>query len=224
MARQTKEEAERTREAVLDAAEYVFLERGVARATLDDVARAAGFTRGAVHWHFRDKLGLFNALVGRVRLVEEAVARRIAAEHGLGPLEALGRAVLEALAGLEADPRQRRPLVVLRLRCEYTAEMAPALDRQRAADAQLREATRRAFADAAARGRLAPGWEPDTAALAFHALVGGLVDGWLRGEGRFSLTKEGAEAIRAFLGAVAAGDQVQQGGGGRRADTVATQS
>jgi AcrR family transcriptional regulator len=206
MARQTKEEAERTREAVLDAAERVFLERGVGRATLEDVARAAGFTRGAVHWHFGDKPGLFNALAERVRLVEERVARRIAAEGGPDPLENLGRAVLEALAGLEADPRQRRSLTVLRLRCEYTEEMAPALDRQRAADALLREATRRAFADAAARGRLAPGWEPGTAALAFHALVGGLVDGWLRGEGGFSLTGDGAEAIRAFLGAVAAGD------------------
>jgi hypothetical protein len=40
----------------------VFLERGVSRATLDEIARAAGVTRGAIYWHFRDKLEIFVAL------------------------------------------------------------------------------------------------------------------------------------------------------------------
>ena len=40
-------------------------------------------------------------------------------------------------------------------------------------------------------GRLAPSLEPGTAALASHALVGGFVDDWLRGEGSPSLTKGG---------------------------------
>ena len=62
MARRTKEEAEQTRNAVLTAASQVFLERGVARATLEEVAQAAGVTRGAVYWHFRDKVDLFLAI------------------------------------------------------------------------------------------------------------------------------------------------------------------
>ena len=43
--RRTKAEAEQTREAVIGAAVAVFLERGVARATFDEIARAAGVTR-----------------------------------------------------------------------------------------------------------------------------------------------------------------------------------
>lgn len=205
MARRTKVEADRTRELVLDAAEQVFLARGVAHATLDDVAQAAGFTRGAVHWHFGDKLGLFNALVGRVQLIEEALARRMAASEGPDALKSLGEALVEALQALEDDPHQRRLLTVLRLRCEYTEEMAPSLDRQRAADALLLEAMQRVFADVAASGRLASGWQPNVAALAFYALTSGLVDGWLKSNGQdFSLAKEGAAAIRSFLATVAA--------------------
>ena len=42
MARRTKEEAQETRNALLDAAEHVFSERGVSRTSLTDVAAAAG--------------------------------------------------------------------------------------------------------------------------------------------------------------------------------------
>jgi TetR/AcrR family acrAB operon transcriptional repressor len=62
MVRRTKEEALATRAALLDAAEKVFRQHGVTRATLGAVASAAGVTRGALYWHFRDKDELFAAL------------------------------------------------------------------------------------------------------------------------------------------------------------------
>ena len=52
MARRTKQDAQATREALLDAAEHVFEQRGVARTSLNHIAEAAGLTRGAVYWHF----------------------------------------------------------------------------------------------------------------------------------------------------------------------------
>ena len=62
VARRTKEEAAVTRELLLDAAERVFRERGVAGSTLAEVAAAAGVTRGAVYWHFHDKADLYAAM------------------------------------------------------------------------------------------------------------------------------------------------------------------
>lgn len=59
--RRTKEDAQHTREALLDAAELVFAQRGVSRTSLQEIAKAAGLTRGAVYWHFKDKAELFNA-------------------------------------------------------------------------------------------------------------------------------------------------------------------
>ena len=52
MVRRTKAEAEATRTAILDAAEHLFQARGVSRTSLQDMAHAAGVTRGAVYWHF----------------------------------------------------------------------------------------------------------------------------------------------------------------------------
>jgi len=66
MVRRSKEDALATRNSLLDAAERVFLAQGVAGTSLNDIALAAGTTRGAIYWHFKDKADLFNAMMERV--------------------------------------------------------------------------------------------------------------------------------------------------------------
>src|SRR4029079_19014508 len=56
---------EHTRSLLLDAAEDVFAEKGFAPATLDDIARAAGYTKGAIYKHFATKEDLFRAVSDR---------------------------------------------------------------------------------------------------------------------------------------------------------------
>jgi AcrR family transcriptional regulator len=58
------------RERLLDAAAGVFAERGYRSTTVDDIATAAGLTKGAVYWNFDSKEALFAALI------EERVDRR----------------------------------------------------------------------------------------------------------------------------------------------------
>ena len=53
----------RTRAALLDAAAKMFVARGYEAASLDDIAAAAGFTRGAIYSSFDDKEDLFLAVV-----------------------------------------------------------------------------------------------------------------------------------------------------------------
>ncbi|WP_281496202.1 TetR family transcriptional regulator [Marinobacter sp. S0848L] len=67
MARKTKAEAAATRESILDAAEQVFFDKGVARASLEQIAHTAGVTRGAIYWHFRNKQDVLDAMLERVR-------------------------------------------------------------------------------------------------------------------------------------------------------------
>ena len=63
-----------THRALLDAAERCFLDVGYPGATLDAIAAQAGFTKGAVYWHFRSKEALFLNLLaeGMKRNREEA--------------------------------------------------------------------------------------------------------------------------------------------------------
>lgn len=56
-----------TRDLLLDAAEKLFAERGLGGASLEDIADAAGYTRGAIYAHFGSKEELFLAVIERQR-------------------------------------------------------------------------------------------------------------------------------------------------------------
>jgi AcrR family transcriptional regulator len=71
LGRQARKEL--TRRLLLDAAAAIFSRRGFDAASLDEVADAAGFTKGAVYSNFRSKTDLFMALIER-RLAEQLVA------------------------------------------------------------------------------------------------------------------------------------------------------
>ena len=57
------ETKENTHRQLLDAAERVFVRLGYQGATLDGIAAEAGFTKGAVYWHFQSKEALFLELL-----------------------------------------------------------------------------------------------------------------------------------------------------------------
>ncbi len=84
------ERKEMTRELLLDAAIEVFAQKGYHGASLDDVAEAAGFTKGAVYSNFTRKSDLFRELL-------ERETRRRNAALGAG-IEAVPLALLPDLA------------------------------------------------------------------------------------------------------------------------------
>jgi AcrR family transcriptional regulator len=58
---------EQTRNMLLDAAEELFARKGLLGAALDEIADAAGYTRGAIYSHFGAKEELFLAVIERQR-------------------------------------------------------------------------------------------------------------------------------------------------------------
>ena len=53
--KRTQEDAEKTKQMILDAGIRVFSEQGYYHTSMEDIARAANVTRGAVYWHFKNK-------------------------------------------------------------------------------------------------------------------------------------------------------------------------
>ena len=58
--------AERTRTALLDAAEVLFAERGFAATRLEDIAERVGIRRASIVYYYRDKRELYDAMIERV--------------------------------------------------------------------------------------------------------------------------------------------------------------
>ena len=53
--RRTQEDAEKTKQMILDAGFRIFAEQGYYHTSIEDIAKAAHVTRGAVYWHFKNK-------------------------------------------------------------------------------------------------------------------------------------------------------------------------
>jgi len=72
-----------TRARILEAAMEVFGERGYAAASMDEIARRAGNSKGGVYFHFPSKQAIFEALIGELAaLLASAVREAIERQHG----------------------------------------------------------------------------------------------------------------------------------------------
>ena len=126
--RRTKAEAAETRDAILTAAEHVFLERGVTQSTLMEIASHAGVTRGAIYFHFHDKLDVFQALISRTRFPHEEIMLQAAACDHPNPLYVLEQSILTAMELFITNERQQNVFTIIHQRCEYVGENAPVVE------------------------------------------------------------------------------------------------
>jgi len=202
MARRTKEDAQATRAAVLDAAERVFLLRGVAHTSLAEIAHAAGVTRGAIYGHFKNKADLFTAMMERVTLPLEAELAQVAAADAASSdmLAELRARAQVAIRQIVSDAQTRRVVEIAMLMVEHVDDLGELRTRR----AQAVRATVKRFAliltkAARQRGLRAPATVTATAqARGLDALIFGLTHHWLLERG-FDLEAEACQAMDAYL-------------------------
>lgn len=129
-----------TRAALVEAARQLFAREGYGAATLDRIAAEAGFTKGAVYWHFPDKQALFVEVLAS-GLAHHAVTLEGLFETARTDAAALARELDAFLVAM--DEGQDLPLLLLELKLEarHNASLAHALaavvERHQAALARL---------------------------------------------------------------------------------------
>ena len=201
MVRRTKADAEATRHSLLDAAEHLFQKRGVSRTSLNDIAVAAGTTRGAIYWHFRDKADLFNAMMERVVLpLEETL-------NGAGknpsdledPLQALRDAIAHALHKTATDERTRRVFEIATLQVEYHDEMHAVRARHLQGRNDCMQQTAKVLQSAANQQGLTLAIPVQSAALGLHVMIDGLIQNWLLDPKAFDLRRCGRQVVNTYL-------------------------
>ena len=199
MARRTKEDAEATRNALLDAAERVFYDKGVSRASLDDIAREAGATRGAIYWHFKDKVDLFAAMLERVTLPLEQSHREDGVELGGDPVLQLRTMLHDALHAVVHDERARLVFEIALYKVEYAQELLAVRDRHVGVCDGFRRKLEVALLAAARAQGVALVVPCEVAALGLWALFDGLLQGWILRQRDFDLLAVGHVTIDVYL-------------------------
>jgi TetR/AcrR family acrAB operon transcriptional repressor len=168
--RRTKEKAEQTREEIFRAGIKVFAQKGYAAATLSDVAREAGVTRGAIYWHFGNKEAFFHETTTRLDHYFDEIVR-FAQEHSGTVSEIVTGAIARLIRKFVHDEEfrlmqefvLRESLVDARSSC---AHRFPGDEHDNHAIELLTEARDGGEIDAE--------WDPTTAYFAIHSYIAGL--------------------------------------------------
>lgn len=199
MARRTKEDAQATRQQLLLAAEQVFAEKGVSRTSLQDIAQAAGTTRGAIYWHFENKADLFNAMMEQAVLPMEQALQQIGHDAGQDPLLELERAMLQTMGSIANDERTRRIFEIATSKVEYVDELESIRLRHAQGSANAAGETQRSLSEAAARRGVPLPLAPAVAAQGLQALMIGLIHTWMLSPRAFDLVQVTQAALRTYL-------------------------
>ena len=199
--RRTKEEAAQTRQDLLEAALTIFSQQGYAAARLEDIAEAAGVTRGAIYHHFGSKADLFQALVEDASALGSNVVQNAIAEGGT--FVEITRRVLVRTMHLLEDNRRFREVMALTL---FKTGGSPELDaftQQRHEQARTQvEQIAGFFRSGIEQGALRSDLAPDTAARAFLAYQNGLALLWLSNPEAFSIKGEAEELAGVLLNGI----------------------
>jgi TetR/AcrR family acrAB operon transcriptional repressor len=209
LVRRTKQDALATRHRLLDAAEQLFQAKGVSRTSLSDIATAAGTTRGAIYWHFKDKADLFNAMMDRVTLPLEESAKRVD-DEAQDPLENIRASMTSALQQVASDPQVRRVFDVAMHKVEYVDDMLAVHQRHLSARGECFGHLSNGLALAARRREGSHVPHPDAAAWGLIAMVDGLIQNWLLHTEAFDLVSTGRHALEVYLHGLGLSDGVAE--------------
>lgn len=196
--RRTQEEAEQTRQDLLDAALTVFSQKGYTATRLEDVAQSAGVTRGAIYYHFGSKAELFSALIEEANKIGNSAIDRAISEGGTFT-QIVSRILVYTFYLLEDDRRFREVMAL-----QLTSPDVEVLSQRRYDEARELVASISEFFNVIiAQGELREGLDPVVAARAFLGYQNGLASLWLFNRDAFSIKASAAELAQVFVHGIA---------------------
>ncbi|SNZ07386.1 TetR family transcriptional regulator [Cohaesibacter gelatinilyticus] len=177
MARKTKEEAEKTYQALLQAAANLFIKNGIAETTLNQIAKEAGVTRGAFYWHFEDKNDVVRALWESYAKPQlEPLRQNLVSSFQTNPVDSLRHVTSQLLDRLINDERLGQALRIVMHNVELSENHTALREYLMEEHKMMIESFTAAFERINVAGLLRTDRAVETIAWGYICLMGGLVE------------------------------------------------
>ena len=180
MARRTKEEAQATRSTIMSMALELFCRQGLARTSLTDIARAAGVTRGAIYWHFKNKSGLFIDLWQEFCQPRSAQLAASEDESEPDPLGLLHDFLLGVMRSVQGDLRYRQLFTIIFSLEELDEEQQPIREHMDAEFCRFSDSLHKALENVVRHGQLPPTLDLEQAVAFIRCMLDGFIINLLR--------------------------------------------
>lgn len=199
MARKTKLQALETRQQILDAAVQEFSARGVASTSLTDIANAAGVTRGAIYWHFKNKVELFNGVWEECESQMHSLELEYQTKFPNNPLRVLREILIYFLRATVNNPRRRALMEIIFHKCEFVGEMTSVHEARKALYLEGYSKIERILQRCIEADELPRNLHPRQAAIILRAYITGLMENWLFVPESFDLEGQAAQLIDTYI-------------------------
>ncbi|HHL2825715.1 TPA: acrEF/envCD operon transcriptional regulator [Citrobacter murliniae] len=186
MAKKTKADALKTRQHLIETAIVQFALRGVGNTTLNDIADAANVTRGAIYWHFENKIQLFNELWLQQPPLRDLIQDRLIGRWGNNPLQRLREKLVVGLQYIAEIPRQQALMQILYHKCEFNSEM---ISEQEIRDkiGLSHQSIRKSLQECMDENLIASSLDLDVIIIILHGSFSGIIKNWLMNPASYDL-------------------------------------
>lgn len=196
MARKTKQQALETRQHILDVALRLFSQQGVSATSLAEIANAAGVTRGAIYWHFKNKSDLFSEIwelsesnIGELEIEYQA-------KFPDDPLSVLREILVHILEATVTEERRRLLMEIIFHKCEFVGEMVVVQQAQRSLCLESYDRIEQTLKHCINAKMLPENLLTRRAAILMRSFISGLMENWLFAPQSFDLKKKLAPTSR----------------------------
>lgn len=199
MARKTKQQAQETRQHILDVALRLFSRQGVSSTSLAEIAKAAGVTRGAIYWHFKNKSDLFSEIwelsesnIGELEIEYQA-------KFPDDPLSVLREILVHLLEATVTEERRRLLMEIIFHKCEFVGEMAVVQQAQRSICVESYDRIEQTLTHCIKAKMLPGNLMTRRAAILMRGYISGIMENWLFAPQSFDLKKEERDYVAILL-------------------------
>lgn len=201
MVRKTKEDAEITRQRIINAARELFSTNGVSKTSLEKIAKHADVTRGAVYWHFENKTELFHAIREQVflPLIDRIDSTLLASQNEQNPLQRIENFLIGTIRVLAEDKATRQTYEVLMTKCEYVDEFAQVLQQILNNCDSLVSNIEQVYIDAQQQNLINPKQSPAQLAMDTHLFFSGLLHMWVKDSDGDRFRNQAEELVKAHI-------------------------
>ncbi|HEJ9533975.1 TPA: multidrug efflux transporter transcriptional repressor AcrR [Proteus mirabilis] len=199
MARKTKRQAQETRQQIIDAALRLFTVQGVSATSLSDIATEAGVTRGAIYWHFKNKVDLFTEACELTDLKIESLELEYQSKYPDDPLFVLRELLIYILTSIVEDPKHNALLEIYFHKCEFVGEMTPIVEIRRELCAADYSRIEQSLFRCIEKRQLPANLDLRRAAIMLRAMMTGLAENWLFSPESFSIKEESQYLVDSFI-------------------------
>ncbi len=199
--KKTKEDAELTRELLLQTALKVFNRKGFAETKLEEIAKEAKLTRGAIYWHFENKYNLYYTLIREY--TPDVVKQFETILNGEEPpSDRLRKCLKHFCINLEDDEEFQSLVKIVFINTSLPVESEDMIAVLSEKLKSIMNLLSNAIQDGIKAGEFRSNVDPDRTAFLLKCCITGISERWLSKTAEFSPKKNAEVLIDTFLNGI----------------------